>query len=715
MIRPSWSAATLLAAGSVLHCAYAQNTPSAPPGSSQDEPLATVVVSASREAQLLSETPASIGVVDEAAVRNVGATHPQQILSQVPGVAVTVTNGEGHTTAIRQPFTTSPLYLFLEDGLPIRATGFFNHNALYEMDLPMAGGIEVTRGPGSALYGSDAIGGIINMITRVPAADAGFGASLDVGSNGWRRAMLEGDTGEGTWGALRLGANLTHSDGWRDHTGYDRYSIDARWDVTTQAGVRFKTVLAAGRIDQDTGANSPLIYEAYRNDPKRNNFPIAYRKVDALRLSTAIEKAFGYGLLSITPYLRDNSMELLASFSLSFDPTVYTTANRSYGALLKWRHDFPDFMRARLIGGVDIDISPGEREEHRLEVTVSGAGASRVFSDYRIGPRIYDYEVTFRAYSPYVQAEFSPVERLRITAGLRYDALSYDFENGIAQAAVQGAATAVYGQASNRKIDYDEVSPKVGLTYALSDAMNVYASYNTGFRAPSESQLFRPSVAANATDAAARALLAQRLKPITASQVEFGWRGKFARWSLDVTAFELVKRDDLVSQRDIATNLSTNVNAGKTSHRGIEAGIGIELLPSLRLDSALSYTKHKYVDWVTTNADYSGNEMEAAPKFLGNTRVTWQPSDRVNAQFEWIHIDEYWLEASNSQSFPRYDGHELFNVRANWQLTPSLSMFGRIYNIADARYADSAQISSNTPVYSPGLPRTFFAGVDVRW
>jgi hypothetical protein len=60
----------------------------------------------------------------------------------VPGVAVAVTTGEGPTTAIRQPFTTSPLYLFLEDGIPVRATGFFNHNALYETNLPQAGGVD---------------------------------------------------------------------------------------------------------------------------------------------------------------------------------------------------------------------------------------------------------------------------------------------------------------------------------------------------------------------------------------------------------------------------------------------------------------------------------------------------------------------------------------------------------------------------------------------
>ncbi|WP_083536366.1 TonB-dependent receptor [Steroidobacter denitrificans] len=717
--RPFGSVAICIAAGLVIdavaiEAVFAQEAAQSVDAARRNV-LDTVIVSASRERELLSETPASIGVIGEAAVRRAGATHPQQILSQVPGVAVSVTNGEGHTTAIRQPFTTSPLYLFLEDGLPIRATGFFNHNALYELDLPMAGGIEVTRGPGSALYGSDAVGGIVNMLTRAPAPMAGLGGSLDAGSHGWRRLMLEADTGEGAWGSLRGGANLTRSDGWRHYTGYERKSVDLRWDLTTRSGVHLKTLLAAGHIDQDTGANSPLIYNDYRNDPTRNNFPIAYRKVEALRLSMAIEKELGNGLLSITPYVRDNRMELLASFSLSYDPTLYETANRSYGALFKWRQDFPAFMRARLIGGLDVDISPGERKENRLDVIATGSGASRVFSDYRVGARIYDYDVTFRAYSPYLQGEISPLERLRVTLGIRYDALSYDLDNKLAGTSVQGAATSFYGQTPDTTVDYDHVSPKIGATYALSDRMSIYASYNTGFRVPSESQLFRPSVAANAADAAARALLAMNLKPITATQFEIGWRGKFDRWSLDLTAFDLVKRDDLVSQRDIATNLTTNVNAGKTSHRGLEAGMGVELSPSVRLDSALSYARHEYRNWVTAAADFSGNDIEAAPRVLGNTRLSWNSAAGVDMQLEWIHVDDYWLEASNASSFPKYGGHDLFNVRAHWQATPSVALFGRIYNIADTRYADSAQISSGTPVYSPGLPRTYFAGVDVLW
>ena len=132
-----------------------------------------VTVTATREKELITETPEAVGTVSGETIKADRPTHPSQIMSQIPGVAVAVTNGEGHTTSIRQPFTTNSVYLFLEDGVPIRSTGFFNHNALYEINIPQAGGIEVIRGPGSALYGSDAIGGIINVLTRHAAAAAG--------------------------------------------------------------------------------------------------------------------------------------------------------------------------------------------------------------------------------------------------------------------------------------------------------------------------------------------------------------------------------------------------------------------------------------------------------------------------------------------------------------------------------------------------------------
>jgi outer membrane receptor protein involved in Fe transport len=419
--------------------------------------------------------------------------------------------------------------------------------------------------------------------------------------------------------------------------------------------------------------------------------------------------------LSVTPYLRDNSMDLLASFLLSSDPTISYSSNQSYGVQAKWRQDFPGALRARLIGGIDLETSPGGRQEDRLSVTVSGTGANRVYSAYTVAGRIYDYDVTFQAVSPYLHGEISPTERLRISAGVRFDSLSYEIDNHFAGSFVQMGGPNFYGQVQDQTVDFDHLSPKIGATYALGEHTSLYASYNTGFRAPSESQLFRPSVSGNAADAANKALLCVGLKPIVADQFELGARGRVAAFDYNVVVYDLRKEDDLVSQRDLTTNVSTNVNAGKTEHKGIELGFGVAIDPHWRFDAAWSYARHEYVDWVTATANYSGKDMEAAPETLGNTRLSWMPLATALVQFEWIHIGSYWLEASNSPNFPRYPGHDLFNLRASLQYSAMWTFFARINNVTDERYADSAQISSNTPVYSPGLPRTYYLGVEARW
>jgi outer membrane receptor protein involved in Fe transport len=378
-----------------------------------------------------------------------------------------------------------------------------------------------------------------------------------------------------------------------------------------------------------------------------------------------------------------------------------------------------------------VDVSPGGREENALNVTYSilnNSTNTRVFSAYTTGPRIYDYDVTFQGISPYVHGEISPTERLRVTGGLRFDHLSYDFDNNVAgqtvavtagptvpPAAAAFPSVRVYGQAPDTTVRFEHWSPKLGATYALTPNAHAFVSYNHGFRAPSEGDLFRPSFGANATAALAQMRSSLALKPIKADQYEIGLRGLAGPVSYDAVIYDLTKEDDLVSQRDPVTTLTQRVNAGKTSHRGIEIGAGAPLPASLRLDVAFSYAKHEYEDWVTSTGTFSGKEIEAAPRVLSNARLTWQPEPRARVQFEWVKIGSYWLDAANTQ---KYGGHDLFNLRANWGLSREVSLFASIYNLADRRYADSAQLSGGTqptPLQSPGLPRTLYAGVEAKW
>ena len=711
-----YSATVMAALALVQSTSWAQTQDSNTP----PQTLNVVTVTATKEKTTLQQTPASIGVLAEDVIRTTAPTHPQQLLGQIPGVAVGVTNGEGHNMAIRQPFTTNPVYLYLEDGIPTRATGFFNHNALYEVNIPQAGSVEVVRGPGSALYGSDAIAGSVNVLTRAPAKSNGVETSFEAGSFGWGRLLLDGTIGANPDGGLRVSVNRSHSDGWRQQTGYDRTSANLRWDQSVNEQIFAKTILGFTSIDQQTGANSPLVRSAYENNPTQNNFSAAYRKVQAVRFSSEISYWSGADVLTVTPYARSNQMDLNGSYNFSSDPRIEKTDVASYGLLTKWRRDFSGSWKPRLIMGLDLERSPGTRTEDALNLTKSGTGASTNYTDYTIAGRIYDYSVTFKSESAYSHVQLSPTDKTLVTLGLRFDRIEYSLDNHLSGNVPLGtnSGTKYYGQAADSSTSFSRASPKLGFTHNIAPQASLYGSHNHGFRVPSESQLFRAGSDSTDARASTKALLALSLKPIRAKQTEIGIRGTTGSLNYDIVAYSLEKYDDLLSQRDLASNVTTSVNAGKTLHQGIEFALGAPLNSAWRVDSALSFARHKYVDWVvsgSTVANYSGNTMEAAPKTIGNTRLTWQPNARNQAQLEWVHLGSYWLEASNNPTYGKYEGHQVFNLRLSHSLNDSVRLHARIMNLADKRYADSASVSSSTPVFSPALPRALYVGADVRW
>src|SRR5690606_21363508 len=119
-------------------------------------------------------------------------TRLDEVLNKVEGVYMVDLGNEQHTMAIRQPINYQGLFLYLEDGVPIRPTGVFNHNALLEMNMAGLSRIEVIRGPASSLYGSEAIGGAINFITLRPAAIPTGRISIQGNNNGYRRLDFNG-------------------------------------------------------------------------------------------------------------------------------------------------------------------------------------------------------------------------------------------------------------------------------------------------------------------------------------------------------------------------------------------------------------------------------------------------------------------------------------------------------------------------------------------
>jgi iron complex outermembrane receptor protein len=655
--------------------------------------LAPVTITDTREAALKSETSASTSQISQEDIEFLQPGHPSEVLNRMPGVHVNVTGGEGHMTAIRQPITTGAVYLYLEDGIPTRSTGFFNHNALYEINVPQSAGIEVSKGPGSALHGSDAMAAVINVSTKAAPEETEGDVSLEVGSFGWQRLLLGGGTASLNHG-IRADLNLTHTDGWRDSTEYDRQSANVRLDSFLDDGTKVKTVLNVSNIDQQTAGSSRLLEDDYKNHPTRNYTPISMRKVESLRLSSAFEKEVGASLYSVTPYFRYNSMELLPNWSLSYDPNTYKTENKSAGVMMKYRQDFTP-MRTRLIVGTDIDYSPGSMDQNKIDVTKEG----NYFVDYTVKEKLYDYDVTFSSISPYAHIETSPTDKLRVNAGLRFDHMRYDYENNLTD-----IDTGNHRRPEDTDVEYQHLSPKLGMTYAINDQLNTFASYRHAFRVPSQGQLFRQGKATNTV----------KLDPVKVDNYEIGLRGNtISKVNYEISVYYMVKEDDILTFKH-ADGSSETMNAGKTLHQGIETGLTAPLSNDIDLAVSYAYTEFTYEDWKPNSTiDYSDNQLEAAPRDIGNVALGYHPSqlNGGKVELELSHLGQYWMDQANTET---YKGHQLLNIRFNYPVTPEFKVSARILNLEDKTYATNSTYkpaaygNPETFEYSPGMPRTAY-------
>jgi len=653
--------------------------------------LGEVVISATRERQLRSDVPVSIGVIGPEEIGRLQPEHPSDIMNSIPGVWVNQTTGEGHMTSIRQPLSIFPLFLYLENGIPTRSTGFFNHNALFEINVPQAGAIEVIRGPGTALYGSDAIGGVVNVETADPPPAPRAEATVEGGSHGYKRVLLSGGVSPGRNG-FRADLNITDSEGWRNATQYARQSATLTWTRRAGSSTFVRTVAALSRVDQKPAGVSALSEEDFRATPTLNYQPISYRDIRAVRISSAVTHERGRTMLSATPFFRYNTNRLLPNWSLTYDPVSWDISNRSVGLQLRARRTM-DRAQGLVIGGVDLDLSPG----HRTETEVDPVRDGSIFTSATELAPLYDYDVTYRQAAPYIHAEAEPVGGIRVTGGLRLDLAGYSYDNQLS----------VVSDGSHRRppstsVSFAHLSPKAGLTVDLAPRVNAFASYRHGFRVPEESQLFRQGSSENTVG----------LDPVKVDNIEAGVRGRAGtRVRFDAAAYRMIKTDDIVRFVN-PDGTQAYVNAGRTSHLGVEMGLGIEPLPGVTLSGALTHARHRYEDWVTAEGeDLSGNEMELAPRTLANVSAELDHGVLAGGSIalELNHIAPYWMDPANTS---KYEGHDVLALRAALALTEDVRLFARVINLTDKLYAERATYNAfRGDEFAPGLPRSVYVSL----
>ena len=216
----------------------------------------------------------------------------------------------------RRPHHFHPPATDHQPGLPVSGRWhshpfdrFFNHNALYEINLPQSGGVEVNKGAGHGAVRQRCHRGVINVLTRVPSLKPSAETSIEARS-GWTRGLFSLSGTQGNDGVRAISTLPTPGLArWHRLRSAERHGALGSCHRRQRHA---ETVLTASNIDRDTAGSSTVSWDDYRSHPAVNYTPISFRKVQAARLSTAYGQEDGARLVS-DAYLRYDSMDLLAT------------------------------------------------------------------------------------------------------------------------------------------------------------------------------------------------------------------------------------------------------------------------------------------------------------------------------------------------------------------------------------------------------------------
>ena len=621
--------------------------------------LEPIVVSASGSSQQANDAPASITIIDQEQLTHSPVSNLSEAIRDVPGVNVIGSNPSKSDISIRGLGGDYTLLLVngrRQNTRESRPNGSGGFEAGFMPPLAAIERIEVIRGPMSSLYGSDAMGGIVNVITKdftpdwtgslslggvlQESADAGDTANANFFVSG---PLVENKLGLQVYG----GGSLRQED--RILGGYNRHdnkNIVTRlaWRPTDHQ----QLVLEAGRSVQkrlSTPGKSIEAYTARGTSIKANT----QDETIGSRNHWALTHTGQWESLSSewSVYHEDAKREVLSD-------GIYDSRRPRIGNTVVDAKLVLPFARHRLTVG-------GQYQHARLRDD-SAAGAGQTVPA----------KVGMSQRALFVEDEIALRHDLALTLGARLD----DHQ--------------VYGV---------HWSPRAYLVYHPTDHITLRAGVSRGFRAPSLREL-APSYG-TATEGGRGVIYGNPdLKPEISTSQEIGFEYRDpAGYLASITLFNTDFRNKLTSYgtggKDPATGLNEYVyaNVGKANIKGIEVTAGLPLATGIRLDVNYTYldAKRKSDDEAyASGVSLKGEPLEMTPRHSGNAKLSWSVNDRLDLYARAVYTGKQrWANQRNG-----YGGKGGTRDRAgfltgdlggNYQINKNLSVGVAMLNVGNQR------------------------------
>lgn len=655
--------------------------------------LPTVTVTADKRTTDVQKTPSSITVMSRTKLEDANIDTIEKVLQRIPNMNFSQFAGGANFMSIRGITTsagtsTSPIVMYL-DGVPVDT--FFNLDAPL-MDIER---IEILRGPQSAIYGKNAMGGVINVISRKPTNEWHGTLQADYGSFNTQRyaAAISGPLIEDKLYIALSGSHYS-TDGYMNH--------DDTWYGNQERTERFKGMLRFTPTD-DIDISFHLNYTARRDgyssliwgdEPTLDSIANKDDYLHSDIWNMALHMSFDFKPVtfeSITTYRTENldyAIDMIDLYGPALAAKGFNASAANTGRN-NTRKEFTQEFRLR---------SPDDREGIKWLLGVFGGYTDmNIRESYADNPGTYmgvparmwtdqpSHEYT-QDYAAFGEITIPLLDRLKVTLGLRaqqtYKKISVKYMGGTD---ILGIGSSAEEHSFHESDSWFELLPKFNVSYELTDDIMLYGGVNRSFI---------PGGFNNATISGVNMTYDAQ----TAWNYEIGAKTEWfdKRFLLNLALFHSRVEDLQILKLDLASGSYLSENAGSARIYGVEVDALARLLPGLDAEFSFGYLWTRFDDYSNYDAlgnrhDYAGNKLPYTPDYTASFALQYRHEKGFFARGEVLHYGQlYWSEENDYKRDPV----TLLNARIGYEFDPfAVYVYGN--NLTDEKYLNYYATSTN--------------------
>ncbi|WP_380599088.1 TonB-dependent receptor plug domain-containing protein [Steroidobacter flavus] len=607
-----------------------------------------VIVTANRISQETSRVGDSVTVITAKEQRRSQKTAVSDLLAATPGVTVARNGGLGGTTTLSIRGAESQQTIVMIDGVklndPSSASGGFNFADLITTDFAQ---IEVLRGPQSTLWGSQAIGGVVNIVTPMPEGPLSASYSAEGGTHD--TALVRGHVqAGGDRFAWRVSGNYLTSDGISSYSrdlggleadSYRNVGFNARGilHITDNVSAEIRSTWSDGRSEYD---GFPL-----RDTPDYGVTEelTTYAGVNFGLFDGRLENRIGFAYTNTDRKDTDPSSTV---------PTTFDAEGRNE----RWEYQ----GTLRITDRVNTIVG---LESERSELSTVSP------STFEPNPVPLTGEVQID--SIYAQVNVTPIDALSLSAGVRYD----DHDTFGSHTTTRASAAWSVTSTTILRTSYGEgfKAPTLYQLYSQYGNLNLEAEEAEGWDAGVEQHFFAKKLVVSAT--------------------------YFDRDTTNMIDFVTCSTGD--TSPNCQGRFGYYDNFQKTNAKGVELAAAAHLTEQLSL--TVNYTNMEAENAARGTANY-GHELPRRPKETANAQLSYEWPVGLTTTVAVQHAGRSFDKINNLEVLESYT---LFDLRASYAVSDSLEVFGRIENAFDEDYTTVKNYGTLGRTFYAGLRQSF--------